>query len=103
MYRYIEIYTPSQDGTHDITCYSIYTLYRLFCFLFLIFFFSVVFVLPFVLCRKFKWLFSQRYRLYRKFIRDNRRYIENYLVFKARRARAGDTIVHEIEAEEIDR
>jgi len=29
MYRYIEIYTPSQDGTHDITCYSIYTDYSL--------------------------------------------------------------------------
>lgn len=99
MYRYIEIYTPSQDGTHDITCYSIYTDYSL------LFFFSILFVLPFVLRRKFKWLFSQRYRLYRKFIRDNRRYIENYLVFikHTRRARAGDTIVHEIEAGEMDR
>lgn len=37
MYRYIEIYTPSQDGTHDITCYSIYTDYSLL-------FFSVLFV-----------------------------------------------------------
>lgn len=80
-----------------VTVFTLYTDYSL------LFFFSVVFVLPFVLCRKFKWLFSQRYRLYRKFIRDNRRYIENYLVFKARRTRAGDTIVHEIEAEEIDK
>jgi len=30
-------------------------------------------------------------------------YRELFSIYKARRARAGDTIVHEIEAEEIDR
>lgn len=44
MYRYIEIYTPSQDGTHDITCYSIYTLYRLFSLIFFpLYLFSLLF------------------------------------------------------------
>lgn len=43
MYRYIEIYTPSQDGTHDITCYSIYTDYSLLFFFFPFYLFFLLF------------------------------------------------------------
>lgn len=48
MYRYIEIYTPSQDGTHDIillvTVFTLYTEdYSLLFFFFRFYLFSLLF------------------------------------------------------------
>lgn len=47
MYRYIEIYTPSQDGTHDIillvTVFTLYTDYSLLFFFFPFYLFSLLF------------------------------------------------------------